>query len=86
MKIQNFLYLAFPVTFKIFFGLFQFIWDIWHLRNPVVCKNLNTISFLTVSESNFPFYFIVIQQLGSTPEIVLKIWVAAARYLLANNF
>ena len=39
MKIQNFLYLAFPVTFKFFLGLFQFFWDIWHLRSPVVCKN-----------------------------------------------
>ena len=39
MKIQNFPYLAFPLTFKFFFGLFQFIWDIWRLRSPVVCKN-----------------------------------------------
>ena len=32
MKIQNFPYVAFPVTFKKKSGLFQFIWDIWCLN------------------------------------------------------
>ena len=39
MKIHLFPYLAFGLTFKNFFGLFQFFWDPWCLRSVVVCKN-----------------------------------------------
>ena len=36
---SNFPYLAFAVTFKIFFGLLKFFWHIWCLRSPMICKN-----------------------------------------------
>ena len=53
MQIQNFPYLAFPVTFK------TFLRDLMPKKSNRMQESYITVSFQTVSESNFPFQFIV---------------------------